>query len=479
MSFFANKVFEIDNGDPEGVMDLKRSALLFVMALCLLPLCGRAADDTLYPIRENGLWGYMDRAGETVIEPRFAQADPFRGRFARVVLSLDDPDSPGMECIIDRDGNWVFPPDGSEIISRDSSSRYFGGCDDGIYIIYDPGSMMYGFFDIPSGFCSGQRYQWIDSACDPDEDYVCIALNNSKGFASRRTGEIIIPCGYEPDYRYRFRNGYCCVMPVNAEIADGWILIDRQGTEVPMPENCFVCDTVSDGLVPIWNCDTGLCGYMDLTGNIVIEPQYDWAYPFSEGLACVVKNSDEHYSAVITQGNEPIVILQDDQLNRTGSSTTYTHGLLRVAHYDDEYDLIYIFFLDHDGCEVLRLEIEDLLDVSDFDESGIAYYMTGEKTIFGTDENVRYGFFNDRGEILTQSVFDIAASDWDTGFSEGVLPVTFIENGTMGYIDETAAWVIPPQYDSVAGFRDGLALTEKDGKLAYIDHDGAVVWREK
>ena len=30
-----------------------------------------------------------------------------------------------------------------------------------------------------------------------------------------------------------------------------------------------------------------------------------------------------------------------------------------------------------------------------------------------------------------------------------------------------------------ANFRDGLALVEKDGKLMYIDHSGAVVWEER
>ena len=28
-------------------------------------------------------------------------------------------------------------------------------------------------------------------------------------------------------------------------------------------------------------------------------------------------------------------------------------------------------------------------------------------------------------------------------------------------------------------FRSGLALVEKDGKLMYIDHSGAVVWEER
>ena len=52
-------------------------------------------------------------------------------------------------------------------------------------------------------------------------------------------------------------------------------------------------------------------------------------------------------------------------------------------------------------------------------------------------------------------------------------------NDLWGYIDETAQWVILPQYDNASSFRDGLALVEKDGKLMYIDHSGAVVWEEK
>ena len=62
-------------------------------------------------------------------------------------------------------------------------------------------------------------------------------------------------------------------------------------------------------------------------------------------------------------------------------------------------------------------------------------------------------------------------------FIECLHPV--MQRGLWGYIDENAQWVIPPQYDSAASFSDGLALVEKDGKLMYIDHSGAVVWEER
>ena len=46
---------------------MKRLMLAYVMILCLMPLGAWAEEETataLYPIRENGLWGYMDRAGK-------------------------------------------------------------------------------------------------------------------------------------------------------------------------------------------------------------------------------------------------------------------------------------------------------------------------------------------------------------------------------------------------------------------------------
>ena len=35
------------------------------------------AEEALYPFRENGQWGYMNRLGETVIPPQWADAAPF------------------------------------------------------------------------------------------------------------------------------------------------------------------------------------------------------------------------------------------------------------------------------------------------------------------------------------------------------------------------------------------------------------------
>ena len=61
-------------------------------------------------------------------------------------------------------------------------------------------------------------------------------------------------------------------------------------------------------------------------------------------------------------------------------------------------------------------------------------------------------------------------------FHEGLMPVS--QNRQYGYINEQAAWVIPPKWDHAWEFGNGLARVEKDGKLASIDHEGAVIWQE-
>lgn len=43
----------------------------------------------LWPVKTNGKWGYVNRNGQVVIEPRFSSAHPFRGGLARV--SFDPP----------------------------------------------------------------------------------------------------------------------------------------------------------------------------------------------------------------------------------------------------------------------------------------------------------------------------------------------------------------------------------------------------
>lgn len=80
-----------------------------------------------------------------------------------------------------------------------------------------------------------------------------------------------------------------------------------------------------------------------------------------------------------------------------------------------------------------------------------------------------------RGYRLPEIAYDNAFDS--VSFEEGLQAMVNAE-GRMGYLDTRGQEAIAFAWDRACRFRHGLALVEKDGRLAYIDHDGAVVWQE-
>lgn len=71
---------------------------------------------------------------------------------------------------------------------------------------------------------------------------------------------------------------------------------------------------------------------------------------------------------------------------------------------------------------------------------------------------------------------EAACDQTEENFAEGLQAVC--QNSLWGFIDENGLPSLPFQWNAACNFHNGLALVEKDGKLAYIDHNGTVIWRE-
>lgn len=72
--------------------------------------CGKTVEvdgEPLYPLPRDGKWGYVNRAGDWVIEPRWRQAEQFSE--GRAVVDGGSADGSAWG-IIDRDGNYVLEP---------------------------------------------------------------------------------------------------------------------------------------------------------------------------------------------------------------------------------------------------------------------------------------------------------------------------------------------------------------------------------
>ena len=217
------------------------------------------------------LWGYIDRSGKTIIFPRFDDAFPFSEGLAAVR-------SHGKWGFIDRNGKWVIKP------RFDNADRFSEGLaavnyDQSWYVIDKTGKTV-----LPSkakGTWSTQKFRWSLAGPVKADPKVLAAETARYGW----------PWGIT-----QFRCGLAAVMPMPYEGDYVVGFIDFSGTMVIEPQFLYAFN-FSEGLCAAWagpgRVSDPVYGYIDRTGKMVVKQQFLQADPFSEGLAYVVlSNSD-------------------------------------------------------------------------------------------------------------------------------------------------------------------------------------------
>jgi hypothetical protein len=151
------------------------------------------------------------------------------------------------------------------------------------------------------------------------------------------------------------------------------------------------------GLFPVLK--DGKWGYVNKMGEIVIQPQFDDAWDFSEGLAYV----------------------------RIGQKCGMTSARCGV--------------IDQTGKMVIDLQQVDF--AGRFSE-GLAPVQTG-------GSNPRRGFIDKTGKLVIAPQFDVVEN-----FENGMAVIAV--DRKYGFIDKTGRLVIKPQFDKAYPFHDGLAI---------------------
>lgn len=214
------------------------------------------------------VYGYMDKAGNVVIRPQYGSAQPF---FACGLAVAGDGN--GKLGLIDRTGRFVVSPEADAITY--SGGVFIAYNYDGVNRAYDErGVLLFERSDYIFGFSDGLSPVYGE---------------NTRGYMDRNGNMVLVlPHAVLED----FQDG---VATVSMEYGDTSILIDKQGNDLT--------DNLSSGLRMIE--DNGLFGYTDKDGNTVIEPRFNYARPFRDGLAIVGIYHDYHttYGIIDTQGN--------------------------------------------------------------------------------------------------------------------------------------------------------------------------------
>src|SRR5208282_4950282 len=189
---------------------------------------------------------------------------------------------------------------------------------------------------------------------------------------------------------------------------------------------------------------SGKWGYVDGTGKLVINPQFDYANDFHEGRAAVC----------------------------LGKPCTWWDA---PSPSDSRWG-----FVDASGKMVITPQYGGATDFSE----GVASVCTGDCSSNPTKPFSR-GYIDPDGKVVIPMQFGIASS-----FSEGLAQVCVGQcqwdkdtgySGKFGFIDHSGRFVVNPQYDNAWDFKNGFAKITvgkgDDAKTGYIDKTGRTIWQ--
>ena len=181
---------------------------------------------------------------------------------------------------------------------------------------------------------------------------------------------------------------------------------------------------------------SGKYGYKDNSGKIIIQPKYDYAWSFSEGLGRVKQNGKWGY--IDNTGKVVVELKYDD-------TRGFSEGLSAVIQ-NGKWG-----FIDKTGKEIVTPKYENAYS---FDE-GLA----------GVQQNGKWGYIDQMGKVVIPLNYDYL-----NPFSEDLVNVGF--NKKCGFIDRSGKVVIPLIYDVAGSFSEGLAAVQQNGKWGFIDKTG-------
>jgi len=268
--------------------------------------------------------------------------------------------------------------------------------------------------------------------------------NDGYGFIDR-TGQMVIAPHFSGAYSMGFSEGLAAV-----KIDGQWCYIDETGKVAIRTIGLRSAGLFTEGLAPVGvdkrtsdGQEKIAYGYIDRTGRVVIKPQFDETYGFSEGLGRVVVNGK--WGFIDREGRMVI----EPQFTR---AYWFSEGFASVGL--DSGARVYV---DHTGKAVSNPEYE----YTD------AWFSEG---LTPAAKGSRWGFVDRNWKMVIPPLFDSTAQC----FSEGLASVRV--DGKYGYIDRTGKIVISPRFEQPSGnFHDGLASIQLNGKTGYINRQGDVV----
>lgn len=444
----------------------------FIVALSTIVSCNekKKFDGYLYPIRENGLYGYIDSVGNRIMEPKFLWVSPFVNGLAMVVVDTiyrEVPDSMDFEVNI-----------------RDTIS------------IYHRMLVKYGYIDKTGRFAI--KPNLISYVSIPEKGLVVSDMDGCRNALSRHVFHDKRAMYYDPK---TWKTGY----------------IDTNGKNV-IDAKYYYSDHFSNGRAvvkdivaePVFYDDMCLyssrlrCSYIDTLGNTRTEFKYETLTKFNgrRGIGSyteIFKDSignkhgyTIHNDIIDGNGNKIKDLgIWDRFYDYSKDGISIAQQVMHLRVYDGMYDSY--SFIDEDGNYLQPLKgltnyqidslnrCDDIIGVLQEDAviADATYFNDG---FAGVTPDCEHWFVIDKYLIIhgygKESIFEDFCP-----FGNGLAAVK--RNGKWGYINKKIKEQIPCKYDScglVYPFLEEIFEYDIQGniaKLAYINRNDSLVWESK
>ncbi len=374
------------------------------------------------------------------------------------------------------DENYWLAKDGDKYAFLNNMGAYVVGWYHKLWTLPGYPDLVFVMLDNKYGFYNVHNY-YISPLFDTlvfSEGIALVRQDGKYGFISM-TGKKITSIDY--DYATPFKNAVATVEK-DGKVAyinpEGKLIMDWIDKDVIVkspPPGLFV--------VKIGN----KYGYQTLNGRRVIPAEYDYAEPFSEGVALVKLYPKWMY--IDTTGKLlPIKNNKDNPALRLDWGYRHTLKPIKIKVWD------YLAYINPEGKVVLKLPPE-ITDAESF-RNGRAKVYKGDKYNYIDKKgnllyewkdipddyhvalrNGKFGFIDKNNHLVIEPKFDYAYD-----FKNGVAKVQL--NGKWGYINREGK-LITPLFDNISDFENGLAIAENNGKYALVSRSGKVIsqWYDK
>ena len=215
----------------------------------------------LFPVREDGLYGFIDKKGNMVVEPQFI--DVIRGGFSEGLVFVKKDDESGAKWgVLDSTGEMVIEPQFCEV-------RRFS---EGLAAVQMSQDSLWGYIDVEGDWAIEPRFE----RAIPFSEELAVVKADGKWGAIDKNGTFVI----EPQFdgMGEFSEGLASV-----RINDKYGFIDDKGKMVIVPQFDEAWWNFSGGMCAVYVDDK--CGLIDENGKWIFEPNYfEDIIPISEGI---------------------------------------------------------------------------------------------------------------------------------------------------------------------------------------------------